>query len=101
MGSLYESNTELLAALCILAPEGNVRVALVGLIDMLEEAGEAIAFTKVEIYENIARGIIRLHIDLDDEDGDEHDHEHHHHHDDQDIIKRFQRELGIEGEEPQ
>lgn len=67
MGSLYANNSELLAALAILAPEGNVRVALVGLIDFLESSDDDILFDRRAIFEVIARGIIQLNFDMDEE----------------------------------
>lgn len=70
MGSLYQDNAQLLAALAILAPEGNVRFALVGLIDFLEGTAEDIVFDRLAIFEVLARGIVQMNFEMDDDDGE-------------------------------
>lgn len=99
IGSLYRNNSELLAALAMLAPEGNVRVALVSLIDVVESAetdGEPTLWTRDALFEVIARSIVRLNLVVDDEeDGSDFD-------TDgltpEQVIEKFRAELGLEGE---
>lgn len=60
MASLHESNAELLAALAILAPEDNVRVALVNMIEFMEDCDDETMFNRRLVLEIIARGIVDL-----------------------------------------
>lgn len=101
MASLYQNNSELLAALAILAPEGNVRVALVGLIDVLEGCSEDIMWDRRGIFEIIARGIIRLNFNPDDDDDEEGDvtRDNADGLSPEEIIEKFRAELGIDEEE--
>lgn len=94
MGSLYESNADLLAALCILAPEGNVRVALVGLIDFLEGTEEDIVFDRRAIFEVIARGVVQMNFEMGEQDDDSS--EDFTGQSSEEIIEQFRRQLGAE-----
>jgi hypothetical protein len=61
MKSLYNNNGELLAALAMLAPEGNVRIATVNLIDFLNSLeSDEVLIDKRIILEILARGIVYL-----------------------------------------
>lgn len=101
MGSLYRNNAELLAALAMLAPEGNVRVGLVSLIDVVESAetdGEPTLWTRDALFEVIARAIVRLSLTVDDEDETDFTEGDTAGLTPEQVIEKFRAELGLEGE---
>lgn len=71
MTSLYGNNGELVAALAMLAPEGNVRIALVNTIDFLASLDEPTLIDSRVIQEIIARGIVHLGFEIPGEAGEE------------------------------
>lgn len=61
MGGVYGDNAGLLSALAVLAPDGNVRVAVVNLIDFLADTEDTEPLVdKRVVLEILARGIIHL-----------------------------------------
>lgn len=109
MASLYENNGELLASLVMFAPPGNVRVALVQLIDFLTDLEDGAEIDVRVVLEIVTRGVIQLGF-ASEEDCEHPDHQH-----DQEFERRgfedlselspeetlahFRRQLGIDGDD--
>lgn len=69
VSSLYENNAGLLSALAILAPDGNVRIAVVNLIDFVSDTDDDALIDRRIILEVIARGIVHGGFILPEEEG--------------------------------
>lgn len=100
VSGLADNSNELLAALALLAPDGNVRVAVCNVIDFLADCPEDAVVDKRIILEIIARGIVYMSFSApahDDTEGEEFE--------DmselsaEDAVTQFRKQLGLEEED--
>lgn len=97
---LYGNNVALLQALAMLAPELNVRISLVNLIDFLADLQPGDTIERDDLYEVIAENVVWLH---DHVTGDQDSHEA----DEEEGLRdapldeavlRFRKQLGLDNE---
>lgn len=104
MSGLFGNNVALLQALGMLAPEVNVRVALVNLVDFLADLQPGDSIERDDIFEVIAENIIWLHdhVGSDDEHGVEGEELEFSMEQDlslDEALKKFRAQLGMKDEE--